>query len=142
MTRRPQFWVALLCVGIVLLAAYSISVERAREVAVPAPKVAAEAPPVALDSYADSYRRGTHTVSGSVAVPTPCYVVTAAATTDASSTPERIRVDISAPPDTGSCLMLPDTKPFSVTATAPADADISLYVNGALATTTGAQAAK
>ncbi|HQU07837.1 MAG: hypothetical protein B7X04_01135 [Parcubacteria group bacterium 21-54-25] len=94
-------------------------------------------PVVTLVSLTDTYRRGTHTISGAVTVPTPCYAPVAQTTLVPSTTPPEIRLDLSVPIDTGICLQLPATTTFSVAQSAARDAVIAAYVNGVFATSTG-----
>ncbi|HEX8946971.1 MAG TPA: hypothetical protein VF829_02030 [Candidatus Paceibacterota bacterium] len=92
--------------------------------------------PVSIASLTDSYRRGTHTVSGALVLPNACYTFDASASLAPSTTPQVIRVDISVPPDSGRCLALPATSTFSVTQAADQNAVITTYINGVLATST------
>jgi len=108
-----------------------------------------EAVPVAAPAFApitdvtvsDSYssKTGLHTVKGSGTVPTACTSLTASSTVvaaaDASST-ATIRIDLSAPTDTGMCLELPTKKTFTFSIKAAKDAGVTVYANGALATST------
>lgn len=87
----------------------------------------------------DSYKKGTHTITGSILAPNACTVVTATSNvvpSVASSTPAVITLRISMPEDTGICLQVPQEKSFSVTAVAGADAVIQATVNGQMASTT------
>ncbi|MDO8623783.1 MAG: hypothetical protein Q7R54_00275 [bacterium] len=86
-------------------------------------------------TISDSYRKGTHALTGSILAPTPCTSVSAIASV-ASSTPESILVAISMPPDTGICLQQATAISFTVSALAGADATIQTLVNGVLASTT------
>ncbi|HVX90526.1 MAG TPA: hypothetical protein VHC20_02705 [Candidatus Paceibacterota bacterium] len=89
------------------------------------------------DTY--SSKSGLHTIKGSATVPTPCTSLTATSTVtqngDASST-DTIRIDLRAPRDTGICLTVLDEKSFSLSVEASKSAEIVVYANGALASTT------
>ncbi len=94
------------------------------------------APPVFLK---DAYRKGEHTISGSLLAPTACTTLTATANVSpsaASSTPETITITLLMPPDTGVCLQQLTKMSFTVSATAAADALFHVLVNGQVASTT------
>ena len=93
-------------------------------------------PVITLVSLHDSYRRGKHTVTGALTVPTPCYVVTAQSSLVPSTTPQVIRLNLSVPADTGRCLLLSATTTFSVVQKATRSAFVKAYVNGTFATST------
>jgi hypothetical protein len=129
---RPA-WIALGTFGAVVLAGALFFALRITEG--PAPKTARalpEAPAVALESASDSYHAGVHTIKGTLTLPTACTPFTA--TTSQSA--DGIRVDIASQPDDGICLALPSSKQFSVTADGDVSSSVSIFVNGALATTT------
>lgn len=91
---------------------------------------------ITLVSLHDSYRRGKHTITGALTVPTPCYVVTAQSSLVPSTTPPVIRLNLAVPADTGRCLLLRATTTFSVVQKATRSALVKAYVNGAFATST------
>jgi hypothetical protein len=129
---RPV-WIALGTFVAVVLAGALFFALRITEG--PAPKAAStspEAPAITLQSASDAYRAGIHTIKGSLTLPTACTPFTATTSQDAAG----IRVDIASQPDSGVCLALPAAKTFSVTAEGDASSSVSIYVNGALATTT------
>ena len=84
-------------------------------------------PQVTLSS---TFRRGTHSLRGTFSVPTACHTIEASVTVETGATPDIIRIDISAPPDNGPCLMLPAEKTFSLSASAEENAIIEASVNG------------
>jgi hypothetical protein len=86
-------------------------------------------------SLSDSYKKGIHTISGTVEAPTPCITLTAD-TSVASGTPDTISVMITMPADTGICLQVITDLPFNVTVAAGMDARIVALVNGVVASTT------
>jgi hypothetical protein len=85
--------------------------------------------------YSDTYKKGIHTINGSVSAPTPCTELSASLGV-ASGTPELISVTLLMPRDTGICLQRSTTLPFTVSTPASAKADIEILVNGMLATST------
>lgn len=93
-------------------------------------------PVITLVSLHDSYRRGRHTITGALTVPTACYVVTTQSALVPSTTPAVIRLNLTVPTDTGRCLLLRATTTFSVVQKASRSAFVKAYVNGAFATST------
>lgn len=83
------------------------------------------------DSY--SSKTGVHSISGSGTVPSACTVLSATSTVsvpeDASSTPT-IRIDLTAPIDTGTCLELPTPEAFSLSVKAASNSSIEVFANG------------
>ncbi len=123
----------------VLIIAFGIFVLRITESEVPDEAPAApSAAPITDIHFLDSYRKGTHSINGSATVPTACTTLNASSTVYAAtaSSSDVLRVDLSAPADTGICLELPTKQTFSVSDDASADAVIEIYANGVLATTT------
>lgn len=133
--NRMRLWVSAAIIAVVILLAFAFSVPHTRDVLVKAvPEAPAGVPAVTLR---DSFKKGVHTISGSVETPNRCTQVSASAmlTGDASST-QSILVAISMPPDTGVCLQVPSHANFETTLSAPASLPLSVTVNGALASTT------
>jgi hypothetical protein len=87
----------------------------------------------------DKITKGVHAISGSATVPTACTTLSANSSViageNASSTPV-IRIDLSAPLDTGMCLELPTAISFTFSIRADPAASIEVYANGAPASTT------
>jgi hypothetical protein len=121
----------ILVIGFILSVPHTHDVENK---AAPATDTASTTPIVTLN---DSYRKGVHTLSGSVELPNVCTSLDAEATLlgDASST-QTIALSLSAPADTGTCLQLPMQTTFSTTISAPSGLPISVTVNGIAASTT------
>ncbi len=123
-------------IGGFILISFILSVPHAREispVAVPE-SIATSTPAVALR---DAFRRGVHSITGSVEAPDPCTVVSAQAVPvgDASST-TGILIEVTLPEDSGVCLQVPSPLSFSATITAPEGLPMSATVNGVAASTT------
>ncbi len=121
-------------IAFVLIIGFMLSVPHTRDIIQPpaSPSETASIPPVKLH---DIFKKGTHTITGTIRTPNACTAVSAIASiTGASSTPS-IQVAVSLPKDTGVCLQLPVMKTFSVTVVAPAGLPISAIVNGAEAVT-------
>ncbi len=85
----------------------------------------------------DAFRKGKHTITGSITMSTPCTSLLATANaTGSASTTIGILLKINMPKDTGICLQQPLKTSFSTTVIAPKSATITITVNGAIATTT------
>ena len=83
----------------------------------------------------DTYRKGVHTVNGTLMAPNACTFATAIATLVGSPSSQKIAVAVSLSPDVGVCLQLPQQIPFSTTLSAPSGLPIILTVNGIMAST-------
>ncbi len=122
-------------IAVAIIIGFALSIPHARDGGVAVlPAGAPTTTPVV--AYRDAYRRGIHTITGSVLAPNSCTLVTATATpiTTGSST-SAIRLTLSMPADQGVCLQLPSTVTFSVQVKAPQNAPITATINGALAST-------
>lgn len=95
-------------------------------------------PAVPSVSLRDSFKKGVHTITGSVEAPDACTTASAQASlvgdTPATS---RIIVAVSLESGGGVCLELPTPASFSATIEAVAGIPLSATVNGVSATTTG-----
>lgn len=122
-------------IAVIVLAGFALSVPHTRDLGgAPSPTAGSSMPSVALR---DSFKKGVHTIAGSVTAPNPCTQVTAKATLIGdTATPTGIAVAVSMPEDSGVCLERVSTVPFSVTIVAPARLPILASVNGVTATTT------
>ncbi len=134
--RHSRLWLAATIIALALIIGFVLSVPRTRDVgdtALPR-SVDVSVPSVALR---DSFKKGVHTITGSIEAPNACTVVSANALflNEASST-ESILLEISLPEDSGVCLQIPTSISFSAAVNAPADLPIAVTVNGAPATTT------
>lgn len=133
--NQTRLWAAAAIILVVVIAGFALSVPHAREVpaAPPSPAEALSAPLVTLH---DAFKKGTHTITGSLEAPDACTTASAAAslTGDASST-ESILVAIQMPADSGVCLRLPTRAAFSATISAPSGLPLTATVNGVAAST-------
>lgn len=131
---HTRLWIAATIIAVIILASFVLSVPHTRDVPLPqtAADAAAEAPVVTLH---DAYRKGAHTLSGSIEAPNPCTSLDVTATLQGTaSSSEAILVSFSMPKDTGVCVQQAVNLPFSVTISAPDDLPISATVNGVPAT--------
>jgi hypothetical protein len=134
--NRTRFWVAAGIIACIIVIGFALSVPHTHDVAQTAASQnkTAIVPPVTLH---DSFTKGVHTITGSLAATDACAIVTANAEVSGSaSSTERILVSISMPADVGVCLQLPTSMNFSATISAPAHLPISATVNGSGTTAT------
>lgn len=133
---QMRLWAAAGIIALVVVVGFALSVPHTRDLENPsaAKSVQQVIPPVVLH---DSFKKGVHTITGSVEVPNACTNVTAAASliNDASHT-QVIQVALSIPFDSDVCLELPTSVSFSTTLAAPADLPFTATVNGQPATST------
>ncbi|MHB8710463.1 MAG: hypothetical protein ACYC6X_02870 [Minisyncoccota bacterium] len=131
---QKRLWVAAIIIALVIVIGFVFSVPHVRDIAQSPPQVTMTIPTVTLH---DTFKKGIHTIVGSVETTDACTGVTATSTLegDASST-ESILLSLSIPEDTGVCLELPTRTNFSTTITAPALLPITATINGSVASTT------
>lgn len=135
MHSHTRLYAAAAIILAIIVASFALSVPRTKDVAVrKAAEPASGVPPVTVR---DSFRRGTHTISGTVEAPNACTAVSATATLegDADNT-ARILLAISMPEDSGICLQVPTHIPFEASVAAPSNVPITVHINGQPATTT------
>lgn len=132
---HKRLWVSAIIITVIIITGFVFSVPHTRDVAKisESPNVTI-VPPVTLH---DVFKKGMHTITGSLLTPNACTSVTATANLvgNASST-QSIRVAILMSNDTGVCLELPTHVNFSTTIAAPAYLPMTATVNGSAATTT------
>jgi len=135
--NHTRLLTAAVIIAIVVVIGFVLSVPHTRDVANTELSQQIVETSVPTVSLRDTFKKGVHTISGSIAVPNICTEVTAEASliSDESGS-ENIRVALSLSEDTGICLQLPARVNFSTTLSAPANLPLSATVNGLLATTT------
>ena len=133
--RHTRLWIIATIIAGIILVSFALSVPHTRDVTeAPAVQRAASVPSVSLH---DTFKKGLHTITGSIKAPNPCTSLSTDVTfNDAASTTAYILVKISMPEDSGVCLQQSADLTFSATVTAPAGTPITVLVNGSLATTT------
>ncbi len=133
---HTRLWISAGIIALIVLVAFVLSVPHARDLGVKSEDSIAttSVPMVALH---DAYKKGLHTISGSVEVPNACTPVSAAASLvgNASST-QSILVAVTLQTDSGVCLQVPTSANFQTTLMAPANLPIGTTVNGSSASTT------
>ncbi|MDP1690141.1 MAG: hypothetical protein Q8L52_03000 [bacterium] len=133
---HKRLWVAATIIASVVLVGFVLSVPHTRDIGKTSlpQNEAAQVPSVTLH---DSYKKGMHTITGSIETPNACtqVAVQASLQNDASGA-SSILVVLSMPEDSGVCLQVPMNVDFKVTVNAPANLPITATVNGIMATTT------
>ncbi|MBI4088813.1 hypothetical protein HY415_01830 [Candidatus Kaiserbacteria bacterium] len=130
---HKRLWVAAAIISFFILAGFMFSVPHTRDIAqVPIQESAPVIPSVTLR---DIFKKGVHTITGSVEAPNACTTVTALASLrSGASGAGGIEVAITLSNGTGVCLELPTQISFSTTIAAPAGAPITATINGVTAT--------
>ncbi|MEK7101861.1 MAG: hypothetical protein AAB794_02715 [Patescibacteria group bacterium] len=128
---HKRLWAASMIIACVVLIGFVLSVPHTRDVDI-ATVIESAPAPVPGVVLRDSFKKGLHTITGSVETPNACTAVTAQASTNADT----ITVAISIPEDSGICLQVPTQANFTVTVSAPTNLPITAMINGAVATTT------
>jgi hypothetical protein len=130
-----RIWIGIGIFLVILIVAFALFVFRITEApiepAAPEPVVV----PITDVSATDSYSKGTHTIEGSAVVPTACTTLSATTSSATEGDAQIIRVDLSADPVEGPCLMLPTEADFSVTTEGTSDEAVKIYANGEYAAT-------
>jgi hypothetical protein len=129
--KHSRLWVAATIIALAVIIGFVFSVPHTRDV-VKTPSSEGATTSVPLVSLSDSFKKGVHTITGSIEVSNICTILSA----QAASSTEGILVEISMPSDTGVCLQLPTRATFQTTLSAPADLPFTVTVNGSPATTT------
>jgi hypothetical protein len=128
---HTRLWLSATIIACIILAGFALSVPRARDGALP-PIAPTKEEVVPTVSVHDVFKKGVHTITGSLNAPNACT----SAQADASLVDGGILVSISMPTDSGVCLQEETTVTFSTTITAPTNQPIQATVNGIAATTT------
>lgn len=132
---HTRLWVAATIIAGIIAVGFIVSVPHTRDIPAERQSLAAASTTPAV-SLRDSYRKGVHTLSGSVDAPNPCTSLTASATLAGTTTDGSILLSISMPEDTGICLQTITPLSFSTTIAAGANIPVSVTVNGAPASVT------
>lgn len=126
-----RLWVAATIIAAFVILSFLFSVPRAGDVALESEPQEQEIAPTPSVALHDAFKKGTHTITGSVEAPDACSIVTAKASLIGKAPNiEGIQVAISLSPDTGVCLELPTRADFSTTIVAPPDMPVRAMVNG------------
>ena len=133
--NQMRLWAAAGIIAVILILGFVFSVPHTRDVGqTAAAPLVNETPVVTL---LDTYRMGTHTLSGYVLAPNACASVTAAATTTGTSaSTTALALALTMPSDTGICLQVPTKVTYSAQAAAPEGVPITVTLDGSVASTT------
>ncbi len=134
--NHTRLWIAAAIIALIVVLGFVLSVPHTRDV--PQEQKAALAtvsvPAVTLH---DVYKKGVHTITGSVLASDACSSVTADAVLEGeASTTESILVRVTLADQPGICLEVPTKETFQTTMVAPANLPIGATVNGQEASTT------
>lgn len=124
MFNHTRLWVAAVIIGVIIIGGFALSVPRAREVPSESGQAVAGAPKIVVR---DAFKKGIHTISGSVLAPDACTSVLA----EASLVGEEILLALSMSEDVGICLEVPTSATFSTSLEAPAGASVRTTLSGA-----------
>lgn len=126
---------AAIIIASAIFVIFVFSVPRTSEIATPQKNdEVVPAPSVALR---DVYKKGVHTITGSMLAPNACTFVNAESTLIGDeSKPSGINLILTISGDDGVCLQVPTTITFSVSVKAPSGLPISATLNGVIASTT------
>lgn len=135
--NQKRLWIAAGIIALAIIIGFAFSVPHTTRdtISKSSPLPVASVPLVTVH---DVFKKGVHTITGSLQAPNACTTVAAQATLlgDASSTGSRLRLALTMPIDSSVCLQLPTQVKFSTTVTAPAQLPITATVNGVVASTT------
>jgi hypothetical protein len=130
---HTRLWVLATIIACIILVGFIISVPHTRDI--PGEKrveeVTSTTPSV---SIRDVYRKGTHTLTGTVLAPNPCTTLTASAAVSGATGSQSIILTISMPKDAGICIQQETSLTFSTTVAADPDLPIIATLNGVPAT--------
>lgn len=127
---------AALIIAIVVVVGFVLSVPHTRDITgiLPQQNSVTSVPMVTLH---DAFKKGLHTITGSLSAPNACATLTARASLiGGASGTESILIDLTMPKDEGVCLQVPTNINFLVTISAPVHLPITATVNGSAASTT------
>ena len=131
---RHRYLTASLLIVLALVLGFWFSVPHTKDAGLK--KNLATAAAIPAVTLHDSYKKGTHTITGSLVAPDACAVVTALASLAGASSSPAILIAIALPATVGTCLEVPTALSFSTSIAAPANLPLYATVNGASASTT------
>ncbi|MSU74513.1 hypothetical protein EXS57_01905 [Candidatus Kaiserbacteria bacterium] len=128
---HKRLLVASTIIACVVFIGFILSVPLTRDIGgVTAQKILVNVPSVTLR---DVYKKGIHTITGSLEVSNSCTTATVQASLSGTGS---ILVEVNSPEDIGICLQVPTRITFTTSIVAPAALPIIATVNGSVATTT------
>ncbi len=133
--NHRRLWIVAGIIAFIIVGGFVFSVPHTRDIArISVSESVTAVPPVTLH---DVFKKGLHTITGSLLAPNACTIVTAEVKLvgDASTTGNILQIALTMPTTTGLCLELPTSMKFSTTIAGPAQVTITATVNGFVATT-------
>lgn len=134
---HSRLWVAAAIIALIVIVSFVLSVPHTRDITETSGK--SKETPLPTITVQDSYKKGVHTISGSIILPNACAAVGTEAGlmgAESSSTPH-IVLAISTIDEGGICLQLPTTTTFKTSvATTTQKLPMVVMFNGTIATTT------
>jgi hypothetical protein len=130
--KYRRFRAAAFIIACVILASFVLSAPHTRDIVEESPALIATTTVQSSVAIRDVFKKGTHTITGSLSAPNLCTSLTATTTL----VDKRIQVNISMPEDVGVCLQEISMLKFSTSVVAPVNTPIDVLVNGVTATTT------
>lgn len=128
--NQKRLWVAAAIIALVLIIGFVLSVPHTRDIL--QTKILESAVTIPSVALHDAFKKGLHTITGSLEVSNACTTVTASTTL----VDEGIQIALALWSDAGVCLQLPTDISFTTTIVAPVQLPIMVTVNGAPASTT------
>ncbi|MCX6787815.1 MAG: hypothetical protein NT108_01465 [Candidatus Kaiserbacteria bacterium] len=132
--NHTRLWVAATIIALFVIGGFVLSVPHTRDLTVPQAERAIVIVPTV--TMRDTFKKGLHTISGSIDASNACVSASAKASfaSTASST-AYILLEIATTDASGVCLQVPTRVSFQTTIAAPSQTPITVTVNGAVATT-------
>lgn len=133
--NHKRLWVSATIIACVILVLFAFTAPHTQDI----PEDLISDTTISVPSVAirDSYKKGVHTITGSVRTPNACATVSAEATPlEVASSTTGILIAITMSQDSGICLQRAEDVRFTATIPAPANLPITASVNGATASTT------
>ncbi len=132
--NQTRLWTVAGIIATVVIVGFVLSVPRVRELPRPTTHESSVATSVPVVTLRDTYKKGVHTLTGSVMAPNACTTVTAEASVEGdASVSQGILLALTLPPDSGICLEVPTSIKFSTTVNAPSGLAVKVTVNGVTA---------
>lgn len=131
--NHKRLYLAAAIIAGVLVIGFLLRVPRVRDGEIVQETIESKALPVVV--LRDTYKKGTHTITGTVTAPNACATLEARAVTTGDPA-SAIIVELTLTEDEGICLEVPTPLTFSMTVAAPEGLPLSATVNGVFSTTT------
>lgn len=131
--NNRRLWLSAGIISCVIVIAFVLSVPHTRDLGVKQSSPPETVPAVSLH---DSFKKGAHTITGSLTVANACTNASADASLAGEGSESAILVALTLVDDGGLCLQVPTPINFQTTIVAPVSLPITVTVNGSPASTT------